>query len=637
VIADLGWLPPPPLDFRQHCRALLEESGADVPALVRLATCALDENHLNRLARVVEAMRARGGALAGLTPFKLGIVSNATIDTIVPAVIATGVRLGLDITCVSAPFGLGVQAALEPDSTINAARPDAVLLAFDHHSIGAPPAGDAAAAERAVADALRAIDAMREGFRTHAGAISIVQTIASVPAALFGSFDRAVPGTSRRLADAFNAGLVERICGSQDVVVDVAALAESVGLEAWQSALQWNVAKFAFDARFVPAYAEWVCRVIAALRGKSRKCLVLDLDNTLWGGVIGDDGLEGIVLGQGDATGEAFLDVQRAALALRERGVVLAVSSKNDDAVARSAFREHSEMLLREEHIAVFQANWNDKPTNLAAIAAELNIGLDALVLLDDNPAERSLVRGTLPEVAVPELPDDPAQFASVLLAAGYFESVAFSEEDRDRARFYAENARRAALRESVTDIEAFLRSLAMEIDFRPFDAQGRARIAQLINKSNQFNLTTRRYTESDVLALERDPEIFTLQVRLKDTFGDNGMIGVVVARPSDPGEWEIDTWLMSCRVLGRRVEAMVLRELVLHARERGIGRLVGRYVPTGKNRLVEDHYPKLGFALLERDPSGATSWLLDSAVEIEPAPMDVVRSGWAPSGAPST
>jgi FkbH-like protein len=353
---------------------------------------------------------------------------------------------------------------------------------------------------------------------------------------------------------------------------------------------------------------------------------VLDLDNTLWGGVIGDDGLEGIVLGQGDPQGEAFLAVQSAALALRERGIVLAVSSKNSDEIARLPFRNHPEMLLRENHLAVFQANWNDKATNIRAIAEELSLGLESLVFLDDNPAERRLVRDMLPEVAVPELPEDPAYYVRTLLAAGYFEALAFSPEDQKRADFYQDNARRVALQRATGDLDAYLETLDMTISFQPFDEIGRARISQLINKSNQFNLTTRRYTEAQVGEMEADPNCFTLQVRLVDTFGDNGMISVIICR-RDADDWLVDTWLMSCRVLGRRVEQAVLQELVSHARKLGIARIVGTYRPTERNRLVEDHYAKLGFTECECPTEGSTLWSLDVAGHSDISlPMKVVR-----------
>ena len=310
---------------------------------------------------------------------------------------------------------------------------------------------------------------------------------------------------------------------------------------------------------------------------------MLDLDITVWGGVVGDVGMENIAIAEGDAVGEAFRSVQRFALELRERGVVLAVSSKNDDAVARRVFREHPDMLLRENHIAVFQANWKDKASNIKAISEELSLGLDAFVFLDDNPAERGIVRQMLPDVTVPELPADPAYYARTLAAAGYFESTVFSPEDRQRADYYERNAKRVALQKELGGLDEYLASLDMEITFSPFDAYGRDRIAQLINKSNQFNLTTKRYTPAEIAQLERDSDVLALQIRLSDVFGDNGMISVVICRRADRAVWTIDTWLMSCRVLGRGVERMVLRELIARARVRH----------RASDRLLHPHRPQ--------------------------------------------
>jgi FkbH-like protein len=617
LYVELEWLPKPPADFRKRCRELAAAADAGGTDVARLASFALTQDHLERLSETMTALRERGVGLAPLESFKLGIIGNATLDGLPSALIASAARHGIALECVKADFGQTLAEALAPDSAVNSARPDAVLLALDHRGLPLSSSVD---------EALAFVRALRDGFRTNGGALSIVSSLAAPPETAFGSFERQVPATPRARAAAFNATLAEDLRGSQDVLLDVAWLAETVGLATWHDPTQWNLAKFPFDQRLLPLFADYVARVIGALRGKSRKCLVLDLDNTLWGGVIGDDGLEGIVLSQGDATGEAFLEVQRTALVLRERGIVLAVSSKNDDAVARTAFAKHADMLLREEHIAVFQANWNDKATNIAAIARELSLGLDAMVFLDDNPVERNFVRESLPEVAVPELPDDPALYARTLAAAGYFESVAYSEEDRRRADLYADNARRAALQGAVGDLAGYLASLDMHITFRPFDAEGRARIAQLINKSNQFNLTTRRYTELEVAAFEADPSMLTMQVRLADRFGDNGMISVVIARPDGPERLEIDTWLMSCRVLGRCVEHMVLRELIHQARARGVRSLTGTYVPTAKNAMVSAHYEKLGFKLIENLDSGATRWELGTHVEIEAAPMTVDR-----------
>lgn len=630
LYTDLAWLPKPPGNFRQRTRALLETESGTGRELMFLSGHALDENQLLRLSNVIETLRQEGRALAPLTPFKLGILGNGTLDPIVTSLVATAPRHGIALECIKADFAQTVQEALSPDGAINRFAPDAVLLALDHRGLPLRPGHhtEETSAEN-VAEAIAYVRALRDGFRLHSKALCIVQTLAPPPETLFGNFDRAAPGTLARLIADFNTALVKSLHDTEDVLLDVAALASTVGLANWHSPTQWNIAKLAFDAKALPLYADHVGRILGALRGKSRKCLVLDLDNTVWGGVIGDDGLEGIVIGQGDATGEAYLDVQRTALALRDRGVVLAVSSKNTDDVARAAFIEHPEMLLRENHIAVFQANWSDKATNISAIAKELALGIDSMVFLDDNPVERGLVRELLPEVAVPELPENPALYSRTLAAAGYFESTAFSEEDRKRAEFYENNARRVALQTQVGDIESYLQSLDMEISFRPFDATGRSRIAQLINKSNQFNLTTRRYTELDIARFETDPHAFTLQVRLLDAFGDNGMICVIICRSTAAQTWEIDTWLMSCRVLGRRVEQMVLNEILLHARAAGIRHLTGVYLPTEKNRMVQDHYARLGFVRTGGDDSGASTWQLPTDAVVDVPPMRVVRSGF--------
>lgn len=628
IYLDLAWLPVVSEDFRLRCRALadwpLEREGAGAEAM-RLATQALDTSQLERLAGTITKLVARGVDLKPLTPFRLGVIGTGTLDLLIPPLVASALRHGVLLDCVTGHYGQIAQEALDPASTINSAKCDAVLIAVDYRSL--PIASSLAGRATAVAAGLSFIDMLRQGFRTNGGAISIVQTFAAPPETLFGSFERQADASLRAILHNINAALAERASDSADLLLDVASLAETVGLEEWFSPRQWNYAKLPFSDSCVPLYADFLGRLLGAVRGKARRCLVLDLDNTVWGGVIGDDGMDGIKIAQGDAVGEAHLEVQKTALALRERGVVLAVSSKNTDEIARAVFREHPEMLLREEHLAVFQANWNDKAANIRAIAEELSLGLSSFVFLDDNPVERGLIRQLLPEVAVPELPDDPALYARSLLAAGYFEAIGFSDEDRKRADFYQDNAKRLALQTQSGGLDAYLESLAMEIRFAHFDATGRERITQLINKSNQFNLTTRRYTEAEVAEVEADPHAFTLQIRLIDTFGDNGMISVVIATDGEPGVWEIDTWLMSCRVLGRKVEQMVLRELALNARQRGIRRLQGVYRPTDRNGLVRDHYEKLGFKAVGQGANNETFWSFDTSQDVEAPPMKIDRA----------
>jgi FkbH-like protein len=600
--------------------------------LQALAQHGLDLNQLTRVANAIARAKADGRSLDPLVPFRLAVLSNSTIDLVVPALVASGARRGIALEIIQPSYDQVAQEALTPDSKVNAAKPDAVLFALDYRalplklSLGNPEASSAT-----VAGAIGYLRALRDGIKANCNAVCIFQSFAPPAETLFGNLDRALPGSMRNLVDGINRELAAFVLESGDVLLDIAGLAETVGLANWHDTQLWHLAKLPFSDELIPLYADHVARVVAALRGKSGKVLVLDLDNTVWGGVIGDDGIEGIRIAQGDATGEAHLAVQRLALDLRQRGIVLAVSSKNTDAVARAPFEQHPEMLLKLEHIAVFQANWNDKATNIQAIAEELSLGLDSIVFLDDNPAERGLVRKLLPQVAVPELPEDPSAYARTLAAGGYFEAVAMAAEDLKRAGFYQDNAKRASLQKQAGGVDAYLASLDMTITFQPFDAKGRARIVQLINKSNQYNLTTRRYTEPEILELERDPEVFTLQVRLADIFGDNGMISVVICRPLGNAAWEIDTWLMSCRVLGRKVEHMVLREILDHARAAGICKLIGTYRPTERNQLVVDHYAKLGFNQVRQEESGLTGWefLVDSTPDWEIAPMTVVSTGF--------
>jgi len=632
LYAELQWLPRAPAEFSSRLKALgssTDSLGRDVQAL---ALHSLDLNQLTKLAGAIGRARGEGKSLSPLTPFRLAVLSNSTIDLIVPALVASAARHGIALEVVQPSYDQVAQEALTPDSKVNSSKPDAVLFALDYRGLPLKLSlGDPESAAATVQGAIGYLQALSNGIKASTNAVCIFQSFAPPAESLFGSLDRTLPGTMRSLIDGINRELAEFVSGSGDVLLDVAALAETVGLSDWHDPQLWNMAKFSFSDQLIPLYADHVARVVAAIRGKSGKVLILDLDNTVWGGVIGDDGLDGIQIAQGDARGEAHLAVQRLALDLRQRGIVLAVSSKNTDEVARAPFEKHPEMLLKLDHIAVFQANWNDKATNIQAIAEELSLGLDAMVFLDDNPVERGLVRKLLPQVAVPELPEEPAYYARTLAAGGYFEAVAFASEDLKRAGFYQDNARRASLQKQVGGVDAYLTSLEMTITFQPFDATGRARIVQLINKSNQYNLTTRRYTDPEVTEAENDASVFTLQVRLADIFGDNGMISVVICRPGEAGEWEIDTWLMSCRVLGRKVEHMVLREILGHARVAGIHKLMGVYRPTERNKLVVDHYAKLGFAKAGEEESGLTRWeLLVEAADPASAPMKVVSQGFA-------
>jgi len=610
---SLSWLLPQPENFRARVKMLLKADDPDVAEVHRLAAYDLDLTGLDALRKLVLARREWLAGKAGLTSFRLGIVSSHTVDYLAQALPGTALRHGLVLDVVMADYGQAAQQLLDAGSEFGRAKLDAVLIALDYRALGLGEVRYTAKdAESAVDGAIAYAAGLAQGVRETIGTTCVLQTLTPPSDTLFGNFDARFAGSVRTMIERFNHRLLFEVAGETDLIVDVASLAASTGLNVWNDARDWHKAKLPAAMDATPLYAEHVCRVLGSARGKSRKCLVLDLDNTLWGGVIGDDGLNGIRLGQGSSTGEAFLEIQRYALALRQRGIVLAVCSKNDESNARLPFKEHPEMLLKEDHIAVFVANWQDKANNIREIAATLNIGIDAIVFLDDNPVERGLVRDILPEVAVPEVTDDPADYPGILTRAGYFEAVGLSSEDLKRADYYQANAERVSLKK-IGNLGEYLASLEMVATLSPFDAVGRVRIAQLINKSNQFNLTTRRYSESDVARFENDLDKFCLQVRLVDRFGDNGMISVIIFDRGQ-SEWRCDTWLMSCRVLGRRVEELVLAHIADAALSAGATRLIGVYLPTKKNSLVAEHFSKLGFSKVSDLPDEGTEWALDLA-----------------------
>lgn len=642
----LPWLRVPPIGFRDRLRAMAREAGPVLAAdLVDMANHALDLDTLLALDRTVAKCAGRIETSADRRPaetVRLAVLAEGSMEYTCPALRATGLRRGLKIETWMPAYGQTTAVLMDPDSDLRRFAPDAALLAATPDSLGLTrPTTDAARADAVVTEALGITRRQAEALQRMGAGIVIVQTLVQDPLGWAGHLDATLPGAPRGQIAAYNAGLADLARDLALVLLDAAALAARAGEAVWADAALWHRAKVPMALDAIPLYADHVVRLLAAARGRSAKCLVLDLDNTCWGGVIGDDGPDGIRIGQGSAEGEAFLAIQHYALALKARGIVLAVCSKNEEATARAPFESHPDMALKLEDIAVFVANWTDKATNIAAIARTLNIGIDALAFLDDNPAERERVRQSCPEVMVPEVGDDPALYPALLAQSGYFETLALTADDANRADQYRANALRADQVAQIGNYDEYLASLGMTCDIRPFDATGRARIAQLIAKSNQFNLTTRRYSEADVAAMEADPDVLGLQVRLADRFGDNGMISVVIFRKG-AGEWICDTWLMSCRVLKRRVEEAILDAVAVAARAVGVKRLVGDYLPSAKNAMVAGHFEALGFARAGTPEAAgdaamdaeATRWVLDLADYSPTAPpMTVDISALCPAG----
>ncbi len=612
MATQLYWLPA--AEGGTSLSALTEAMRADPwPAGVAHANTQLDFLATNRLDEVLR--RAIGDKVPqGLAapPVRLAILSSCTTAQLHPAIRIAGLRRNIHICIYEVSYGQYWQELTDPTSGLHAFRPTMVLFALDAHHLAN---GVTASMSDAVCDTMFAElqDRLRECWRLVAQTLAcpvLHQVPLPVHPKLMGSSEHRLHGSKAAFIDRLNQSLPAMADAAAIDLLGINGPASQQGLAIWHDETLWHRAKQEVSPTAAPLYGDMVGRVIAAKLGRSFKCLVLDLDNTLWGGVIGDDGLDGIVLGQGSSLGEAFVSFQEYVRELSRRGVILAVCSKNDMANAVEPFDSHPEMILKRSDIGCFVANWSDKAANIRMIAAELNIGLDSIVFVDDNPFERTLVRQELPSVAVPELNDDPATYARTIADAGYFEATTITQEDRERSGQYQENRKREALRTSVTDLDSYLRGLEMQLVWRRFDEVGLSRITQLINKTNQFNLTTRRYSEDDVRAIMLDDRQFGLQLRLLDRFGDNGMISVIIAKYDGADEVEIDTWLMSCRVLGRQVERATLSLVVSEAMALGAKRLVGEYCATKKNGMVRDHYARLGFDAVEELPTGTRSVL---------------------------
>jgi FkbH-like protein len=391
---------------------------------------------------------------------------------------------------------------------------------------------------------------------------------------------------------------------------DINYLSAWFGLERWHDKIFWYSYKYAMNYEAIPLLADSVASIIKAIFGKTRKCLVLDLDNTLWGGVIGDDGVSGIQIGKDTPEAEAYTEFQEYAKYLKERGIILAVCSKNDYANACEGFN-HPDNILRLEDFSSFYANWEPKHQNIREIAKKLNIGIDCLVFADDNPVERDAVRSQEPQVAVPELGNNVALYINILDKTGYFETVSLSTDDLQRSSFYEDNAVRRQAENKFDNYDEFLRSLKMKAEIKEFSPIYLDRITQIINKTNQFNVTTRRYTQGEIEAISVDSKYITLYGRLADKFGDNGLISIMITEQRG-AELHINVWLMSCRVLKREMERAMFDQLVCRAKEHGIKTIYGYYYPSKKNGIVKDLFQEMGFVKVNSDKNGNTLWRFD-------------------------
>lgn len=412
---------------------------------------------------------------------------------------------------------------------------------------------------------------------------------------VFGDYAAKTPDTFVFQTRKLNMLIAEKSAEFKNVFIcDTDSIQSRVGENALRDSKMFCIAKMPFRTDILPVIARAVTDIILAAEGKFKKCAVLDLDNTLWGGVVGDDGTDGIQIGE-LGSGQAFTMFQRWLKELKNRGIILCVCSKNNEDTAKDPFINHPDMVLRLEDISVFVANWEDKAGNIRRIRDILNIGMDSMVFIDDNPFEREAVRSLVPEITVPELPVNPEEYVDFLRGEELFGTASYSVEDRARTDQYRAEAERVSLQSRCNDYDEYLKSLDMIAEAKAFDTYHFPRIAQLTQRSNQFNLRTVRYTEQEIENIASDNNYITLYFTLKDKFGDHGLISAVIMEKRQD-ELFVNTYLMSCRVLKRGMEEFIINTVVKTAAENGFSKVTGEYIPTPKNAMVKDIYEKLGF-----------------------------------------
>lgn len=597
------------LDADQSCRAILSS--------LRSSDGIDDYMSLCRKWRKLDRAQPDDGT----EPLRIVLLSGTTTDFIELPLRAELASLGLRTDIHRSDYNTHVSALLEPDSPAAAFHPQVAVVLLDLLDISEWPAlGERC---KVVSDLAESFVAqwigLCETFHSNTGADIILGNLRLPSVSPNGHLSRQLPWDRTSFVRRINQLLADEAPRFIHIL-DVEALSARYGLETWFDSRFWHHAKQSISLDCVIPLVRDTAGIVAAFYGKTAKCIVLDLDNTLWGGVVGDEGTDGIRIGPGTAEGEAFQAFQDYLLQLKQRGILLAVCSKNEEANALAPFEQLEDMILKRDDIVAFKANWDPKPTNIQAIAAELNIGLDAIIFVDDNPAERALVRQAIPDVKVVELGDDPSDYPLILDRSGWLQTIEITKEDQRKSEQYRANRSRAELAEQVLDYDSYLASLEQKATIQPFDTRNLDRITQLTNKTNQFNLTTLRMTQAEVEALVDRPDAITAYMRLSDTFGDNGLISVVAGQIEDD-TLSIDLWLMSCRVFKRGAEHAMANHVMQAAARRGVTKVRGLYKPTAKNGLAADFYGELGFSQMTVDAEGNATWT-GTVAEFQPLPV---------------
>lgn len=537
---------------------------------------------------------------------RVAVARSFTIEPVVPLARAAAIVHGVDMVVEVGGFNTFAQDLLDPTSFLHTERFDIVVLAVQTRDIapelwefdGTAAPGDLADVEHRV---LGELTALIESFRAINGVHLVVHSLESPPRPTLGLADARSTVGQIAAVEHINRGLRSVAAAHPGVhVLDVDRLIADVGRSRWHDEDKWHAMRMPLRPDGMARLAdEWV-RFVFPMIGHVAKALVVDLDNTLWGGVVGEDGIDGIRLGR-SGEGAGYRALQQSILDLHARGILLGICSKNNHADAIEVIEQHPEMRLRPHHFSAMRVDWNDKADNIRQLAAEWNIGLDAIAFIDDNPAECELVRQALPEVFVIELDRPPRADAHPLLGHPAFERLTLSQEDLRRAEMYAQQRERRQLEAGTGSLDDYLRSLRTTVSVERVGAPDVPRVAQLTQKTNQFNLTTRRYSEQEITGLIADPTCAVYAARASDRFGDHGLIGVVVAR-SDGDAWDIDTLLLSCRVIGRGVESAMLAVVAGDAVDADARTMTASFVPTAKNAPAAEFLPRHGFEAFEGD-----------------------------------
>lgn len=537
-------------------------------------------------------------ASGGLPTIKLSLVGDTATQFLATSIQGMGIKRGYNIDLFEADYNQVEQQVMDPTSDLH--QHDAKYNIFfqsthkllEKYSLLPASEWGNLAEER--------LAFVRTICETVPGKI-IYYNYPEIGDGVFGSYENKVPSSFIYQVRKINLGLMQLAQEFPNLFIcDLSEIQAKYGRDFFFDSSVYVSTEMILSIDALPIIASRTLDIICAIEGKFKKCLILDLDNTVWGGVVGDDGWENIQVGHGLGIGKAFTEFQEWVKKLKNRGIIVCVCSKNDEDKAKEPFEKNPEMVLKLDDIAVFVANWDNKADNIRTIQSILNIGFDSMVFLDDNPFERNMVRENVPGITVPELPEDPGDYIEYLYSLNLFETASYSNADKDRTKQYQVEAKRVSSAKAFTNEADFLKSLHMVSVVKGFDSFNTPRVAQLSQRSNQFNLRTVRYTDADIEALANDTEVIDLSFTLEDKFGDNGLIAVIIMKPQDKETLFVDTWFMSCRVLKRGMENFTLNTMVEKAKAAGYKRIIGEYLPTAKNKMVEHHFPGLGFKKIE-------------------------------------